>query len=147
MKDAETYPRLGAAVSSFFDPNAPAGETMIHVRPTSEPFKAFEAPTTEIALFTLNEGVDKGEAEQLVDAVTKAMNAAGSADGVVHAAWGPTVEKDDVIALFIGWTSVDVGNVYLLQRGTSQMLTSHMIYRPITRRSARTRPWLTSSAS
>ncbi|OJT12232.1 hypothetical protein TRAPUB_11220 [Trametes pubescens] len=105
MNDAETYPRLGAAVSKFFDVKAP--QNMVHVRPTSDPFKAFEAPVTEIAYFTPKAGTSKDAAEQLIDTLAKAMNAAGSADGVVHAAWGPVVEKENVLALFIGWTTVD----------------------------------------
>ncbi|EIW60784.1 uncharacterized protein TRAVEDRAFT_165861 [Trametes versicolor FP-101664 SS1] len=107
MNDTETYPRLGAAVGSFFDVTAKAPQNMVHVRPTSDPFKAFEAPVTEIAYFTLKAGTSKDAGEQLIDTLSKAMIAAGSADGVVHSAWGPVVEKDNVIALFIGWTSVD----------------------------------------
>lgn len=112
MNDAETYPRLGAAVGSFFDVTAKTPQNMVHVRPTSDPFKAFEAPVTEIAYFTLKAGTSKDAGEQLIDTLSKAMLAAGSADGVVHSAWGPVVEKDNVIALFIGWTSVDVCNSF-----------------------------------
>ncbi|KAI0350210.1 hypothetical protein OH77DRAFT_1514494 [Trametes cingulata] len=107
MKDAETYPRLGAATSTFFDSTQPGKETMLHVRPTSEPYKAFEAPVTEIAHFTLKEGKSKSELEELVDTLAKAVNAAGDSEGAVYAAWGPTVEKDNLVVLFIGWTSVE----------------------------------------
>ena len=81
---------------------------MVHVRPTSEPYKALGAPVTEIAYFTPQAGHSKSEVEQVVDAIAKAMVAAGEAYGVVDAAWGPTVEKENTVGLFIGWTSVDV---------------------------------------
>ncbi|KAI8999032.1 hypothetical protein BD414DRAFT_512575 [Trametes punicea] len=105
MNDAETYPRLGEAVKGFFHPSA--RQNMVHVRPTAEPYKAFEAPVTEIAWFTLKEGASKGDLEQQVDALTKAINAAGPSSGVVFGAWGPTVENDNLVALFIGWHSVE----------------------------------------
>ncbi|CDO68872.1 hypothetical protein BN946_scf185000.g15 [Trametes cinnabarina] len=105
MNDAETYPRLGEATKSFFEPSSPSN--MVHVRPTAEPFKAFEAPVTEIAWFTLKEGHSKSDLEQQVDALTKTILAGGPANGVVSGAWGPTVEKDSVIGLFLGWTSVE----------------------------------------
>lgn len=108
MNDTEAYPRLGAAIGNFFDVTAKGPQNMVHVRPTSDPFKAFEAPATEIAFFTPKAGTSKDTAEQLVDTLSKTIIAAGSADGVVHSAWGPVVEKENVIALFVGWTSVDV---------------------------------------
>ncbi|KAI0373280.1 hypothetical protein BV20DRAFT_963120 [Pilatotrama ljubarskyi] len=107
MNDKETYPRLREATKGFFDASQPGKEAMLHVRPTSEPYKAFEAPVTEIAYFTAKEGKSKSEIEELVDALAKAMNAAGQSEGVFHAAWGPSVEKDNVVVLFIGWTNVE----------------------------------------
>ncbi|KAH9857623.1 hypothetical protein C2E23DRAFT_284027 [Lenzites betulinus] len=107
MNDAETYPKLGAAVGAFFDGAKTGKNEMIHVRPTSDPYKAFEAPVTELALFTLQEGKSKAELEQAIGTLSDAMNAAGEADGVVSSSWGPIAEKDNGFALFIGWTSVD----------------------------------------
>ncbi|KAI0654789.1 hypothetical protein C8Q70DRAFT_925142 [Cubamyces menziesii] len=104
MDNKELYPVLGKATASWFKPDGPP--TMLHVRPTSEPYKAFEAPVTEIAWFTLKEGQSKSELEQLVDTLAKAIGAAGEAKGVYSPAWGPTVEKDNVLGLFIGWSSV-----------------------------------------
>ncbi|OSC96598.1 hypothetical protein PYCCODRAFT_1440928 [Trametes coccinea BRFM310] len=105
MNDKETYPRLGEATKTFFDPSA--SQSMVHVRPLSEPFKAFEAPVTEIAWFTLKDGQSKNDLEQRVDALMKAILAGGPSNGVVSGAWGPTVEKDSLIGLFLGWQSVE----------------------------------------
>ena len=112
MDNKELYPVLGKATASWFKPDGPP--TMLHVRPTSEPYKAFEAPVTEIAWFTLKEGQSKSELEQLVDTLDKAIGAAGEAKGVYSPAWGPTVEKDNVLGLFIGWSSVQVCIILLL---------------------------------
>ncbi|KAI0781366.1 hypothetical protein BD413DRAFT_504828 [Trametes elegans] len=106
MNDKETYPRLGKAAETFFVPEG-GKEAMIHVRPISEPYKAFEAPVVELAHFTVKQGVSKGTLEQTVDTLTKEMNAAGDSEGVVYATWGPTVEKDDTVTIIIGWQSVE----------------------------------------
>ncbi|KAI0637416.1 hypothetical protein C8Q77DRAFT_1097451 [Trametes polyzona] len=108
QENKELYPVLNAKTTTFFDVSKPPAEsTMVHVRPTSEPYKALGAPVTEIAYFTPQAGHSKSEVEQVVDAIAKAMVAAGDAYGVVDAAWGPTVEKENTVGLFIGWTSVD----------------------------------------
>ncbi|KAI0831719.1 hypothetical protein BC628DRAFT_1310792 [Trametes gibbosa] len=107
MNDPETYPKLGIAVGLFFDSVKKGKSALIHIHPTSEPSKAFEAPVTELAIFTVQEGKSKDELFELVETLGKAMNVAGEADGVHFASWGPVVEQPDAFALFIGWTSVD----------------------------------------
>ncbi|KAI0668495.1 hypothetical protein C8Q78DRAFT_262739 [Trametes maxima] len=105
MNDKGEYPRLGASTESFFEPGGKG--TMFHIRSTSEPWKALEAPVTEIAVFTLKDGHSKGELEQTVDAIAKRLDALGEPAGETLASWGPTVEKDNVVALFVGWQSVE----------------------------------------
>ncbi|EJF62632.1 hypothetical protein BD309DRAFT_859313 [Dichomitus squalens] len=104
MKDTEKYPKLSEDINSILDVS---GIRMFHVAFTSEPYGALEAPVTEVATFTLHEGQSKDALEGLVDDLATAMNAAPKSAGVILAAWGPTVEKDDLIALVIGWTSID----------------------------------------
>ncbi|KAI0648295.1 hypothetical protein C8Q79DRAFT_905382 [Trametes meyenii] len=105
MNDKEEYPRLGATTEVYFVPGAKG--TMFHVRSTSEPWKALEAPVTELAVFTLKDGHSKSELEQTVDAISKRLDVLGEPAGETLASWGPTVEKDDVFALFVGWQSVE----------------------------------------
>ncbi|KAI0692999.1 hypothetical protein C8T65DRAFT_668861 [Cerioporus squamosus] len=109
INDAETYPKLTGGITSLFD-LAKGPLTMVHVNSTSEPYKAFEAPVAEIATFTLHEGKSKSELEELVDSLAKhlaeVVRTKAEEASVFHASWGPVREKDNVLVLFIGWTSV-----------------------------------------
>ena len=105
MNDEVAYPPLVDAIQQVIDPFK---LKMFHCAFTSEPYEALEAPVTELATFTLNPGQSKDALEGLVENLSQAMNAAPPESGVVHAAWGPTIELNDVVALFIGWTSVEV---------------------------------------
>lgn len=107
MNDKATYPKLTGSVEAVFD-KSKGPTTMLHVNTTNEPYKAFEAPVVEIALFTLHEGKSKSELEGLVKTLADAVNTKAGTDGVFHASWGLVREKENVVALFIGWTSVDV---------------------------------------
>ena len=106
INDAEAYPKLKKEIGSIFDASK---LNMFHAALTSEPYKALEAPVTELAIFTLHDGQSKNTLEGLVDDLAKAVNAAPKSAGAILAAWGPIVEKDNSIALVIGWTSIDVG--------------------------------------
>ena len=111
MNDAVTYPKLISAVTSMFDLSS-GPLTMFHVKPTNEPYKAFEAPVTEIATFTLREGQSKPELEGLVDKLVKHLEEVAKPKSeiasVLHTSWGPVREKDNVLVLFISWPSVEV---------------------------------------
>ncbi|KAI0770233.1 hypothetical protein C8Q74DRAFT_883950 [Fomes fomentarius] len=103
VSNAATYSTLRRSITSIFDTSA--GELQIfHVKPTTEPYKAFEAPVLEIATFTLNEGKSKPALESLVQELA---NAVLGGLGVVDASSGAIVEKPDAVALFIGWTTVE----------------------------------------
>ncbi|KAI0933594.1 hypothetical protein AcW1_005382 [Taiwanofungus camphoratus] len=101
--DPVVYPELGK-----YDKNVFARTSdVIHIQPTSEPYKALGAPVTELAYITVKPGQSKEKVEELVDALAKAVDALPAEWGEISASWGPTVEKDDVLGLMIGWTSVD----------------------------------------
>ncbi|KAM5542616.1 hypothetical protein V8D89_003577 [Ganoderma adspersum] len=104
MNDRAKYMKCGEALQSILDPLA---INMFHCAFNSEPYKALEAPVTEIATITLNNGADKDTLEELVEELSHAVNISPPESGAVSAAWGPSVEKDDVFFLIIGWTSVD----------------------------------------
>ncbi|KAI0693002.1 hypothetical protein C8T65DRAFT_668867 [Cerioporus squamosus] len=104
MIDEVAYPPLVDAIQKIIDPFK---LKMFHCAFTSEPYRALEAPVTELATFTLHAGQSKDAMEGLVDNLSNAMNAAPRESGVVHSAWGPTIEHNDMVALFIGWTSVE----------------------------------------
>ncbi len=105
MMDEVTYPPLVDAIQKVIDPFK---LKMFHCAFTSEPYRALEAPVTELATFTLNAGQSKDALEGLVDDLSKALNAAPRESGVVSSAWGPTIEFENIVALFIGWTSLEV---------------------------------------
>ncbi|KAI1784056.1 hypothetical protein LXA43DRAFT_902359 [Ganoderma leucocontextum] len=105
MNDPVKYPQVGKELQTVVDTSA---IVMYHCAFTSEPYKALEAPVTEIVTITLNEGESKDTLETLVDELSKGANAApASAGGAISAAWGPAVEKDDLLFLIIGWPSVE----------------------------------------
>ncbi|KAI0747599.1 hypothetical protein C8Q80DRAFT_1167585 [Daedaleopsis nitida] len=104
MSNPETYPKLTGSVGPIFEGGASKIE-MIHVKPTTEPFRAFEAPALELAVFTLLEGQPMSALEEIVGDLVKAVST-GEPE-VIHASWGHVVEKADQLALFIGWTSVE----------------------------------------
>ncbi|KAI0713519.1 hypothetical protein C8Q76DRAFT_463663 [Earliella scabrosa] len=100
MENKTEYPVLNRATGSFF-----AGKVqMIHVKTQKEPYKAFGAPTLEIATFTLKDGESMSALESLIRELVDAVS--GGA-GVVDATWGPVEEKPNALVLFIGWTSVE----------------------------------------
>ncbi|KAH9843027.1 uncharacterized protein C8Q71DRAFT_735609 [Rhodofomes roseus] len=80
---------------------------VIHIQPLAEPYKALEAPATELAYITVNAGVSKETLETKLDELAKAVNALPESYGAISAVWGPTVEKADTLGLIIGWTSVE----------------------------------------
>lgn len=113
MDDTVTYPKLGNAITSMFDlTKGPL--TMVHVNPANEPYKALEAPVSEIATFTLHDGQAKSELEGIVDKLVKHIEdvakTKGETGSVVYTSWGPIREKDNVLVLFISWPSVEVSS-------------------------------------
>ncbi|RPD59180.1 hypothetical protein L226DRAFT_536186 [Lentinus tigrinus ALCF2SS1-7] len=108
MKDEVTYPILGSALSSVLDLSK---ISLLHVKPTNEPYKAFEAPVLEIVTYTLHDGQSKTKLEGLVDKLanhlTNTAKSSTEVANVFHTSWGPTREKDNVLVLFIGWPSIE----------------------------------------
>lgn len=102
MNDKETYPKLTAAIQGMLNLS---GLKMFHVAVTGDPFPALNAPVTELATVTLQEGKSKEELEAVLGELSKAIAAAPVA---VSPVWGPLVEKENTWALFIGWTTVEV---------------------------------------
>ena len=84
---------------------------MVHVQVTSEPYEALAAPITEFAVFTVKPGESKEKVEEFVDAIAKTLAAMGPSAGVFGPSWGPIVEHDNKLGLFIGWSSVEVCTV------------------------------------
>ena len=105
MNNPTTYPKLKSSVGSIFEDSENSIQ-MLHVKPVSEPYKIFEAPVVEYAIFTLIEGRPK---ELLESFVGELVNAVLGGEGVVAATWGPVVERPNEVAMLIGWTSVEVG--------------------------------------
>ncbi|OBZ75177.1 hypothetical protein A0H81_04819 [Grifola frondosa] len=100
--DETKYPILNKNTETFFS----GAVDILHVQLTSEPYKAFQAPVTEIATFTLHEGQSKEQLEEWVNALVNGVNALPEDSGAYWASWGPSVEKDNVLVVFIGWESV-----------------------------------------
>ena len=105
MNDPVKYKKVGELLAGVLDVSAIA---MFHCAFNTEPYKALEAPVTEIVMMTLNKGASKDTLEELIEELAKAANDSPPESGAVSAAWGPCVEKDDVFFLTIGWTSVEV---------------------------------------
>ncbi|KAI0713520.1 hypothetical protein C8Q76DRAFT_463837 [Earliella scabrosa] len=103
MNNTTTYPKLKSSVGSIFEDSENSIQ-MLHVKPVSEPYKIFEAPVVEYAIFTLIEGRPKELLESFVDEL---VNAVLGGEGVVAATWGPVVERPNDVAMLIGWTSVE----------------------------------------
>ena len=105
MNDTEVYPKLVKAIQDILDPST---LKMMHVACTSDPFPALNAPVTELATFALQEGKSKAALEVLVQELSVAIGAAPKGAGAISPVWGPIVERENDLGLFIGWTSVDV---------------------------------------
>ena len=105
--DSVQYPILGSHCQRF----AAAATEITHIQPLAEPYKALEAPATELAYFTTKPGVSKEVLETKVEELVKTVNALPESWGAISAVWGPTVEKHDTLGLVIGWTSVDVSPI------------------------------------
>ncbi|KAH9944621.1 hypothetical protein B0H21DRAFT_746382 [Amylocystis lapponica] len=76
-----------------------------HVNTTNDPFEAFAAPLTEVTIIKLKPGQSKTIVETDLDAIVRAESELPQSWGLVNAFWGPTVEKEDVVIMFSGWTS------------------------------------------
>lgn len=113
MADPVAYPQLGTHVLRFWES---LNNSMVHIAPTSAPYPALAAPVTEIVEFTLRAGAAKADLEGAVEALARGLGE-GEAIGP---AWGRAIEREDVLGLFIGWTSVEV-------RTISHILTSSIL--------------------
>ncbi|KZT11601.1 uncharacterized protein LAESUDRAFT_720850 [Laetiporus sulphureus 93-53] len=80
---------------------------VIHIQPAAEPYKALSAPTTELGFITIKPGVSKATVEAKTKELVANANKLPAEWGVISAVWGRVVEKDDTLALVIGWTSVE----------------------------------------
>ena len=107
MNDKAIYNPMLAAVASMFDL---ATLTMWHIRTTSEPFAALEAPITELTTFTLREGHSPAVLEALVQKIAHGLNEASkpNAAGIVDATCGTILEDEKVVVLIVGWTTFEV---------------------------------------
>ena len=114
INDKVVYPQLKRAASSMFDV---ARIAMFHVLPTSDPAGALSAPVTELATFTARTARSKPVIEVLVDDLARAIGSAPSSAGAFSPCWGPLAEpeKENVLVLFIGWTSVEVRASYVIR--------------------------------
>jgi len=101
--DPVVYPELGKQCAKFGTRNA----DVIHIQPTSEPYKALSSPATELAYITVKPGQSKEKVESKVAELVNAASSLPEKWGGLAAVWGPTVEKSDTIGLIIGWTSVE----------------------------------------
>ena len=81
---------------------------MYHVLTTSDPTAALSAPVSELATFTLHAEASKPALEVLVRELVQAVSAALPSAGAISPCWGPVAEKENVIGLLIGWTTVEV---------------------------------------
>ncbi|KAH9934989.1 uncharacterized protein B0H18DRAFT_979310 [Fomitopsis serialis] len=72
---------------------------VIHIQPLAEPYKALEAPATELAYMKVIPGVSKEILENQLDGLVKAVNGLPESHGAISAVWGPTVEDDDTLEL------------------------------------------------
>lgn len=106
MNDKVNYGTMLAAVASMVDLSA---LTMWHIRTTSEPFVALEAPVTEITTFTIHDGGSPASLEPLVQEIVQALNAAPKSIGIVDATFGRIFEADNIVVLIVGWSTVEVG--------------------------------------
>ncbi|EMD32813.1 hypothetical protein CERSUDRAFT_99188 [Gelatoporia subvermispora B] len=120
QKDPILYPKLGEAVMKFWS----GSPHMLHVQPTSEPYASFSAPVTELAFVTLKPNQSKERLENLADKLIKGIPA-NEETGLVSALWGSVVEHDKMVALILGWNSVeaherfvttDLGTIRLLDQ-------------------------------
>ncbi|KZT11603.1 uncharacterized protein LAESUDRAFT_720854 [Laetiporus sulphureus 93-53] len=106
--DAVNYPILQQHCSNVM---ASASDMIllseIHIQPAAEPYKALSAPTTELGFITIKPGVSKATVEAKTKELVANANKLPAEWGVISAVWGRVVEKDDTLALVIGWTSVE----------------------------------------
>ena len=112
IADKEVFAKLGAVIGHIFDVSS-GPPKVVHVLPSKEPYKAFEAPVLEYCIFYLNEsnsGSEEKKAE-LQSLVEELVNAVQGGEGVIDALWGSVVERPNTVAMLIGWTSVEVSFV------------------------------------
>jgi len=101
QEDATEYPKLKQNLSNIWG----AAPRVLHVQPTADPYPAFAAPVTELALLTLKPGESK---DALVDILQKlTTRGTPGENGYITALYGTIVERDDMFALIAGWNSVE----------------------------------------
>lgn len=102
IDNKELYPKLIASLNE----GAANMQYLYHVTiAPNEPHAPLNAPLTEIAIWSLNEGVDK---TAFADLVNQLFTEVSSWKGVYPGGPGPVVEDDRKLALLLGWNSLEV---------------------------------------
>ncbi|CCM05036.1 uncharacterized protein FIBRA_07238 [Fibroporia radiculosa] len=101
--DPVNYPEVGKRVGSFMV----SDRDMFHVEPSADPYKALNAPVTELALLTPRPGYTKENVAEKVKTLVESPHSLQEDLGLISAFWGPVVEKENTLALIVGWKSVE----------------------------------------
>jgi hypothetical protein len=103
INDKEEYTKLNAAMAKGID----GAITMYHARFPVDVTPAFDAPCTEILLWSLHESTDREEFRHGVKAlVSKIGN--NLKDEVLGGSDGEVVEDPKKVSVVIGWPSLEV---------------------------------------
>jgi hypothetical protein len=100
QKDADKYSELRTAIDGAAD-----NRSMLHVFPKVDPSSSFIADALEIAIITLKAGHTKGDIDEPMGVLL-----AQKTPGIVGSpTWGQVHEEKEKVALFVGWSSKEVG--------------------------------------
>ncbi|KAH9944623.1 hypothetical protein B0H21DRAFT_823258 [Amylocystis lapponica] len=77
-------------------------EALIHVNPTTDPLGTFAAPLTVVTTVRLKAGQLMARLEAALVDLVRAETELPESWELIHAAWGPTVEKEDAVVMFAG---------------------------------------------
>ena len=128
--DVESFTKFVAGVGTLFDPSQGPPQ-MFHVKVAHEPYTAFSAPVLDFATFTLLEP-EKESRATLEGYMEEIVRTAPRTPEAVGTTWGPVVEKPDTVALFIGWSGVEVSFcalVFTRRHGAHGMCVHRLIMR------------------
>ena len=74
----------------------------------NEPYPALNAPTTEIAVWTLKEDTDRSIFQEKLDAFIQIVKGLDASKGVRPGGWGPVAQNDRQFCVMLGWDSLEV---------------------------------------
>lgn len=105
IDDKEAYAKLGAAIQKA----AADKQYLYHVNYSAEIYTALDAPVTEFAIWTINQGTPREQFKACLGEIIARADADPTLkDEVFRGSWGAIVEDERKFMVTLGWHSLEV---------------------------------------